>query len=184
MQAVAGDLDAAESLVRRLSPMIQAYCRRRFGNRGSTKSGTDFANEALVAFHGQLALERLGPDLKRKDLLAYLIGLAWKKHLQNHRAETTAKRGGGRVVQQSSLAQDDATRFEQESRFLEPETLTANCRELLDPLPDDLCLIAIRRLQGYALRDIASELECHASTIKRKLNVIRSKWLEFLDSGD
>ncbi len=181
VQASAGNGDAVCQLIERLSPIVHEYCRRRFGpNASATKSGTDFANEAMASFHGDLTEARIETGLNRKALVDYIVGLAWKKHLHHHRSENTKKRGAGKVVHVSALDAEDALEYQQAIKFVEPETLDANCRELLDSLPEDLCLIAIRRLQGYILRDIASELGCHASSVKRKLAMIRAQWGQFL----
>ena len=176
-----GSEDAAAKLVARLWPAVQAYSRRRFRLGGwVTKSGTDFASEAIVSFQHRLKTGELTHNHNRKDLATFVARLAVLKALHHARHESALKRGGNRVLQVSQLNGDEALEFEQMSARYAPETLDANCCELLDLLTDDLCRVAMLTLSGFLQREIADELGCHPSTVERKLKRIRARWNEYL----
>ena len=176
----AGDPNALVELLGRLSPLIHGYCCERFRRHAfAAKSGADFANGAIQGFHELLMHAKLEADLDRNDLLGMLIHLAWQKQIQHRRAECAQKRGSGRVRHASSLGAEETLEFQYAAAPLETEAFDLNCRELLDALPKDLCLIAVRRLEHFTIRDIAHEMGCSPSTVKRKLKVIRAKWREF-----
>ena len=55
--------------------------------------------------------------------------------------------------------------------------INAECERLLELLPrDELRETAIKRLEGYTVREIAESRPCHISSIERQLNLIRKYW--------
>ena len=55
-------------------------------------------------------------------------------------------------------------------------------RRLLGLLRDDqLRTIAVRRIQGYTLDEIASQLDISSRTVIRKLNLVRIRWQHELE---
>jgi len=55
--------------------------------------------------------------------------------------------------------------------------MSAECRHLLDQLDDDvLRRIALLKLNGHTVDEIAEQLQVARSTIKRKLSRIRGQW--------
>ena len=54
---------------------------------------------------------------------------------------------------------------------------SAAVAELLDQLREDsLRTVALRKMEGWTVAEIAAELDCSASTVERKLRAIRSIW--------
>ncbi len=59
------------------------------------------------------------------------------------------------------------------------DELLGECRERIESLPDDILrTIAIRRMEGYEVAEIAVELCLSVATIKRKLARIRDLWAD------
>jgi DNA-directed RNA polymerase specialized sigma24 family protein len=51
------------------------------------------------------------------------------------------------------------------------------CRRLLDALGDaELRSVAVWKMEGYSVEEIAGKLDCAPITVKRKLARIRSLW--------
>jgi DNA-directed RNA polymerase specialized sigma24 family protein len=53
------------------------------------------------------------------------------------------------------------------------------CRRLLDTLKgENLCQIALLKMEGYENEEIAARLGCALRTVERRLQLIRSSWKE------
>jgi DNA-directed RNA polymerase specialized sigma24 family protein len=51
------------------------------------------------------------------------------------------------------------------------------CQRLLDMLPDDeLCSIAVWKMEGHTNEEIAGLLGCAVPTVERRLRLIRKCW--------
>jgi DNA-directed RNA polymerase specialized sigma24 family protein len=63
-----------------------------------------------------------------------------------------------------------------------PEMLaqfTDDARAMIDMLQDDtIKTIALLRMEGYSVEEIAERLECGKRTIERRLTLIRKTWSE------
>jgi DNA-directed RNA polymerase specialized sigma24 family protein len=58
-----------------------------------------------------------------------------------------------------------------------PAEAAEECRRLLDALSDgDLRQVAVRKLEGYTVEEIAAQLGRVARTVKRWLRLIRQTW--------
>ena len=92
------------------------------------------------------------------------------------RDETRQKRGGGAVV----IPDGDAVLEQVLGREPTPELaaqVAEEYRRLLARLGDpELEAVALMRLEGYSVDEIAEKLGYVARSIKRKLQLIRSLW--------
>jgi DNA-directed RNA polymerase specialized sigma24 family protein len=52
------------------------------------------------------------------------------------------------------------------------------CRQLLDSLDKGLRAVALWRMEGYSVQEIAARLGCVPRTVERKLRAIRELWGE------
>jgi DNA-directed RNA polymerase specialized sigma24 family protein len=180
----AGDHAAAQ-------PLWEAYCRRLAALashhlRGAPRRAADEEDVALSAFASFCRGVKEGrfPQLRDSDDLWSLLAVitarkAWRL-LEN---EGRQKRGGGKVIAEADLRGSDA-----EARGLaqvlgrEPSPAFAaqvadECRRLLDRLGDpELRSIALWRMEGYSVEEIARGLGCRARTVQRRLCVIRTLW--------
>ncbi|MGB7347121.1 MAG: ECF-type sigma factor [Pirellulaceae bacterium] len=145
---------------------------------------------ALSAFHSFIAGVRDDrfPDLSGpNNLWGLLITLTSRKvhaHLRHHLRQ---KRGGGDVRGESVFADSmgelnrtgiGAVDGQTDTPDLHAELAEA-CDELLNQLPDDqLRQIAIMRMDGFLVDEIADKLKLSKRAVERRLQLIRKTWSE------
>ncbi len=147
---------------------------------------------ALSAFHSFVAgvREDQYPDLAGPDnLWGLLMTLTTRKVIAHMRRHTRLKRGGGATRGDSVfMAPDGQTHGGGLNEFATEQVtpdvqmeLSEACDELLYQLPDDqLRQIAIMRMDGYLVDDIAKRLELSKRAVERRLQLIRKTWSESL----
>ena len=148
---------------------------------------------ALSAFHSFIAGIRHDrfPDLSGRDnLWGLLITLTGRKVHAHLRHQTRQKRGGG-TVRGESVFLDRAG--DQTAGGIGGVTGDANpadiqaelaeaCDVLLDQLDDDqLKQIAVMRMDGFLVDEIASQLGLSKRAVERRLQLIRRTWTEQVD---
>jgi RNA polymerase sigma factor (sigma-70 family) len=151
---------------------------------------------ALSAFHSFIAGIRDDrfPDLSGpNNLWGLLITLTSRKLNAHLRHQMRQKRGGGAVRGESVFADSagevnragiGAVNSNSETPDLQAELAEA-CDELLDQLPDDqLRQIAIMRMDGFLVDEIAERLEVSKRAVERRLQLIRKTWSEASQSDD
>lgn len=147
---------------------------------------------ALSAFHSFVAGVQGDkfPDLAGQDnLWGLLMTLTTRKVHAHMRRQTRQKRGGGDVRGESVFATPSGDvmgagigdlAHEQNTPDVQME-LSEACDELLSQLPDEqLRQIAIMRMDGYLVDEIASMLELSKRAVERRLQLIRKVWSESL----
>lgn len=167
-------------LVRLAGAKLPAHALREF----------DEEDVALSAF--QSFCERAGrgqfPWLTdREDLWRLLVTITARKAIASIRHRTRQKRGGGRVVGESALGGPEAEQAGL-ARFLDHEPTPEDAAEfadqyeqLLGRLRDPtLRTVALRKLEGHTIEEIAAELGTSVRTVDRKLHLIRLSWEEEL----
>ncbi|MFG0289983.1 MAG: ECF-type sigma factor [Rhodopirellula sp. JB044] len=185
-----GDEEATTILWERyFQPLVRLAGTRLPKNLRRTGDEEDIA---LSAFHSFIAGIRRDqfPDLAGPDnLWGLLITLTSRKVNAHLRRQTRQKRGGGNVRGESvfldasgdfgpaGLEQmgggDDAVRPDVHAELAEA------CEELLDALPDpQLREIAVLRMDGYLVDEIAKRLEISKRAVERRLQLIRKTWSE------
>jgi DNA-directed RNA polymerase specialized sigma24 family protein len=156
-----------------------------------TRREFDEEDVALSAFHS--FCERAGrgefPQVAdRNDLWRLLSTITARKVTSSIRHRTRLKRGGGRVLDESALFEDedDGGGGALVSQFLSREpspedaaAFTEDYERLFARLTNPtLRQIALRRLEGCSSEEIGAELAVSARTVDRKLQVIRALWEE------
>ncbi len=151
---------------------------------------------ALSAFHSFIAGIRDDrfPDLSGpNNLWGLLITLTSRKVNAYLRHQTRQKRGGGAVRGESVFgdASDAINRAGIGSVDANAGTpdlhveLAEACDELLNQLPDDqLRQIAIMRMDGWLVEEIAQRLDLSKRAVERRLQLIRKTWSEAAQSQD
>ena len=114
----------------------------------------------------------------RDGLWALLLLMTRRKVVDYWRRETRARRGRGKVRGDSAFDSDEnPAGFD---GLPGPESLPqlfAVLDENLEELRDDtLRTVAILRLRGYELEEIAAALGVTARTVRRKLDVLHTEW--------
>ncbi len=148
---------------------------------------------ALSAFHSFIAGIRRDqfPDLGGpENLWGLLITLTSRKSQAHLRRQTRQKRGGGAVRGESVFINPAGEVFgggiggvsgESQPADIRAELAEA-CDALLDQLDDEqLKQIAIMRMDGYLVDEIATRLEISKRAVERRLQLIRKTWTEQVD---
>ena len=99
--------------------------------------------------------------------------------------ERRLKRGGGKVRGESAFDDDSAGAWRGIERIVGREPTPADAAELLEAfnrrlgtLRENLRAVAILRLEGHSVEEIAERFQCVPRTIERKLQLIRKAWSE------
>jgi DNA-directed RNA polymerase specialized sigma24 family protein len=156
---------------------------------GHTRRTIDEEDVALSAFQSFCDRARKGqfPELaNRDDLWRVLFAITVRKAVGAVRYQTRKKRGGGHVLGESALGQDEQSQVANLTRFLSREPTPDDAAELADELDrlftrlndETLRVIALQKLHGLTSEEIAATLEISARTVDRKLQLIRAMWAE------
>jgi DNA-directed RNA polymerase specialized sigma24 family protein len=170
----AGDVAGAQPLWERYFQRLVGLARKKL--QGNKPRLGDEEDIALSAFHGFCRAAEQGrfPRLSdRKDLWQILVTLTARKAWALVRHEGRAKRGGAAVATRADLEQ-----------IIGPvpspafaAQMTEDFQVLLNKLADDeLCRLALLKMEGWTNAEIAIKLECLLRTVERKLNLIRRIW--------
>jgi DNA-directed RNA polymerase specialized sigma24 family protein len=176
----AGDSAAAQPLWQRYFAQLVRLARARL--RGAPRRAADEEDVALSAFDSfcRAAEAHRFPELvDRDDLWQVLVVLTARKAHRLALHERRQKRGHGRVVSLEALAGSDGLR-----RIVGDEPtpdfaarVAEEFQRLLTLLGNEqLRHLAIARLEGYTVEELAARFECAPRTVERKLQRIRRLW--------
>jgi DNA-directed RNA polymerase specialized sigma24 family protein len=121
----------------------------------------------------------------RSDLWQLLVVITDRKAIDLVQHERRARRGGGQVLDEGALAGANSSAEASPlhgiaDREPSPEfaaQLAEECQRLLACLDDDeLRAVALWKLEGYTIEEIAAKLGCVPRTVDRRLRLIRSTW--------
>jgi DNA-directed RNA polymerase specialized sigma24 family protein len=185
----AGDQVAAQKLWDRYFNKLVHVARAKL--RATRRPGLveDEEDAALSAFDSLCAGAALGrfPQLAdRDDLWRLLVVITARKAVDQMQREGRQKRGGGRVVGESTLAGPQADGLGGLDQLVGSEPspefaamVADEHRRLLDALGDEtLRRIAIWKMEGYTNEEIRVKLGCALRTVANKLELIRRTWLD------
>ena len=181
-QLQAGDPAAAQQLweryFRRLVGLAQEAAR-------APRRAADEEDVALSAFDSFCRGTEQGrfPDLADRDgLWRLLVLMTARKAMHLRRDEGRQKRGGR--AQFAADTPDDPNEESVLGQVLSREPtpefaaqMTEECERLLRGLGDaELKSVALLRMEGHSVEEIAVQLKCVARSVKRKLQLIRGIW--------
>jgi DNA-directed RNA polymerase specialized sigma24 family protein len=177
-----GELDAVQRLWERYFVRLVGLARQRL--RDAPRRAADEEDVALSAFDSFCRGAEAGrfPRLQdRDDLWRLLVVLTTRKAAHQRRDEGRLRRGGGAVVSDTPAGDEESSLLEQAlSREPTPEDaaqVAEECRRLLRALGDsELETVALWRMEGYSVEEIAAKLGCVSRSVKRRLQLIRSLW--------
>ncbi len=126
----------------------------------------------------------------RDELWKLLFCIAGRKASGYVRHQTRQKRGGGQVAGESIfITEAQASRVNDSSsaginQFADDSPspvsmaqFASDCQVLFDMLDDEkLQTIAMLRIEGYSVGEIADRVGCARRTVERRLNLIRRIW--------
>jgi DNA-directed RNA polymerase specialized sigma24 family protein len=135
----------------------------------------DAVQSAFATFFRRARAGAFGVDLDRDDLWALLGVIAVRKARRQARREAAGKRGGGRVLDEGALTDDDRAGLEALAAGPAAD-FDLHCEELLGRLDEELRTFAMLRLLGHTNREVADRLGCTERKVERKLHLIRLIW--------
>ena len=187
-----GDDSSAGQLWNYCFPRLLSYSKKKLPDH--LRRALDEEDVALSAFKSFCLAAAKGafPQLKgRDDLWKLLLCIAGRKAQSYVRRELREKRGGGQV-RGESIFESGGNSSDSNSAGIgnvvgntaSPEMLaqfTEDARAMIDMLQDDtIKTIALLRMEGYSVEEIAERLECGKRTVERRLTLIRRTWSEAL----
>jgi DNA-directed RNA polymerase specialized sigma24 family protein len=176
-----GQLQAGDPAAVR--PLWEAYFRRLVGLararlRDAPRRAADEEDVALSAFDSFCRGAEAGrfPDLADRDSLWRLLAAFTLRKAAHHvRDAGRLKRGGGAGWEDASgvleavLARDPDPALAAE--------VAEECDRLLAALTDpELRQVALLRIDGHSVEEVAAKVGCAPRSVKRKLQLIRGIW--------
>jgi DNA-directed RNA polymerase specialized sigma24 family protein len=180
----AGHRAAANPLWQRYFEQLVDRARRKL--RGMPRRAADEEDVALSAFDNFCRAAEQGrfPDLAdRNDLWQILLMLTDRRAMRLMRSERRKKRGGGKVVNETAC-QDSSAEGGPLTRIPDPEPSPAfaavfaeECQRLLRLLDyPNLQRVALLKMEGYTVDEIAARMGRVPRTVERWLQLIRQIW--------
>jgi RNA polymerase sigma factor (sigma-70 family) len=178
----AGDPAAVQQLWQRYFQRLVGLARQQL--HGSPRRAADEEDVALSAFDSfcrNAARGRFPRLCDRDSLWRLLVVLTARKAAHQRRDERRLKRGGTAVQSEASGGSEEGAILDQIlSREPSPEfavQVAEQCQRLLRSLDDrELEAVALARMEGYSVEEIAERLGYAPRSIKRKLQLIRGIW--------
>jgi DNA-directed RNA polymerase specialized sigma24 family protein len=182
-----GDHAAAQALWERYFRKLVRLARARF--RDTARRVLDEEDAALSAFDSfcRGAAEGRFPQLRDRDnLWPLLVVITARKVIDARKHATRQKRGGGKVRGESAWlnAVDGSDRDGGINLVIGDEPTPAFAAEVAERTQsllaalgsEELCSVAVWKMEGYSNAEIADKLGCVERTVERKLDVIRKLW--------
>jgi DNA-directed RNA polymerase specialized sigma24 family protein len=172
-----GDAAAARQLWERFFHRLVALARSKL--RGARRRVADEEDVALSAFDSFCRNAEQGafPDLSDRDSLwRLLVVITARKAAHLVRDQARHKRGGDATQQEAAdldgiLSQEPGPEF--------AAVAVEEYQRLLAVLGDpELESVALWKMEGYTVEEIAGRLGCAPRSVKRKLQLIRRLWEE------
>jgi RNA polymerase sigma factor (sigma-70 family) len=179
-----GDEEAAQQLWQRYYNRLVGLARVKLRDHRQHDAAEDVALDAFESFCRGAHQGRF-PQLTDRDSLWRLLVLITARSAAHHRRDAQRlKRGGPGAGSGPPAVDPDATLEHIVGREPTPEFAAEaadQCRHLLGRLAaPELQSIALWRMEGYSVEEIAGKLSCDARTVKRRLDLIRRLWEEEL----
>ncbi len=186
----AGDDSAVSQLWKRYAGELVNLARQNLGNEPKVIADEEDVAQSVFRSICRGAAAGRFADLKSRDELWWLLLAITKQKAVNHiRRERAKKRGAGRVQAESQMSAaaegsgmfrlDDLAGQQPTPEFI--VALDEQCNRLLNLLPDEqLRQIAIFRVEGYTVAEIAGKLKISTRAVERKLQLIRTEWSDEL----
>lgn len=191
----AGDAEAASELWNYCFARLQAYCRRKLpGNLRRILDEEDVALSAFKSFCLGAQDGKFGPIDGHDEFWKLLYCIAARKAGVSLRYQQAIKRGGGQVTGESAFFSATPSQHgeatprqiehvaETNTSPVSVEAFLTDCEELFELLDtDELRIIAMMRVEGYGVDEIAQRIGCAKRSVERRLNLIRQIWKSAFD---
>jgi DNA-directed RNA polymerase specialized sigma24 family protein len=155
--------------------------RRLGAARRREQDEEDVAVSAMRSFFAGVAADRFDRLAGRDDLWSLIAVITSRKAIRQMRRLLSLTRGGGRERGESVFAADGAGLAGTSDRG--DDEAEADARDLgrwlIEHLPEPMLRrVALMRLEGLSIDEIAAALDVVPRTVERKLARIREIWLE------
>lgn len=183
--ARAGDAAAAQQLWERYFGRLVALARQKLPAHGRRAfDEEDVAQSALRCFLGAVAQDRYPQLADRHGLWNLLVVITARKAQAYLRRQQRHKRGGGHVLGETAfLAHAEGAGIEQvigaEPTPAFAAQVAEECQRLLEQLTPELRRIALLKMEGHTVDEIAREVGSTRRTVERRLQIIRKTWQQF-----
>jgi RNA polymerase sigma factor (sigma-70 family) len=179
-----GDEVAAQQLWQRYYERLVGLARRKLRDLRDHDAAEDVALGAFDSFCRGAHQGRF-PQLADRESLWRVLVIITARRAAHHRRDARRLKRGGPDAGSGPVGHDSEATLEQiVSREPTPEFAAEaadQCRHLLRRLgAPELQSIALWRMEGYTVEEIAQKLSCDARTVKRRLDLIRRLWEEEL----
>lgn len=175
-QLVAGDAAAVRPLWDKYFLRLVGLARHRL--RSAPRRAADEEDVALSAFDSFCRNAGAGkfPDLTDRDSLWRLLAAFTLRKAGHHlRDETRLKRGGGADIDSASGVLEQVLGKEPDPGLA--SEVAEECERLLTALGDpELRRVALLRMDGHSVDEVAHRTGCAPRSVKRKLQLIRTIW--------
>jgi len=186
----AGTQEAAGFLWERYFEKLVRLARARLRSSRHRSAEADEEDVVLSAFESFCEGTTQGkfPDLAgRDDLWRLLVVITTRKAAAQLRRQSRKKRGGDQLILETAFPSPNSPEdFELLDQIVgrEPSPefaamVAEEYRSLLESLGEEpLRQVAISRMEGYSVEEIAGKLDCSRRTVSRRLELIRKIWSE------
>ena len=179
-----GQAEATRQLWKRYAIRLVEIAKKRLGS--APKRLADEEDVAASVFHSVCRGAAAGrfQDISNRDELWWLLHASSKQKVVDYlRREMAQKRTGRRPQDKSEPGQFDGKNYTLENLVSDEPTpdfalmLQEEHDRLLNLLRDDnLRRIAVSRIAGFTVQEIADDLRLSTRSVERKLKLIRDRW--------
>jgi DNA-directed RNA polymerase specialized sigma24 family protein len=178
-----GDPAAVQPLWERYFPRLVALARLKL--RNTPRQAADEEDVALSAFDSfcrNAEQGRFPRLLDRDSLWQLLVVITIRKAAHLLRDQARQKRGGGIALVSGGPGDPDEGPVLEQVLSKEPSPemaaqMAEECQRLLRVLGDHILeTVAVARMEGCSVEEIATRLDCAPRSVKRKLQLIRKLW--------
>jgi DNA-directed RNA polymerase specialized sigma24 family protein len=175
-----GQLQAGDPAAAR--PLWDAYFHRLVGLararlRTAPRRAADEEDVALSAFDSFCRNAEAGrfPDLADRDGLWRLLAAFTLRKATHHVRDTARLKRGGGAAEGSAGGVEEVLGREPDPRLA--AEVAEECDRLLAALGDpELRRVALLRMDGHSVEEVAAAIGCAPRSVKRKLHLIRAIW--------
>jgi DNA-directed RNA polymerase specialized sigma24 family protein len=173
-----GDDLALAGLWQRFFPRLMALATHVLADRPQrAASAEDAVQEALVSFWRRAREGEFESVADRDHLWRLLAQFTVFKARRQVRRESAEKRGGGRILDEPTLADSDNPQPLAELAWQQPTAeVDLGAAELVEQLPTELRQFAVLWLLGHTTEEIAEKMHCTQRKVQRKLELVRLRW--------
>jgi DNA-directed RNA polymerase specialized sigma24 family protein len=182
--ARAGDDAAAQEIWQRYFARLVELARQKLpAHVKRVFDEEDVAHSALRCFLTAIAQDRYPQLTDRHGLWNLLVVITARKAKAYVRRQSRLKRGGGQVLGETAFFNRDNDALGIDQVLGDEPTpefaaqVAEECQRLLEKLDDPaLRTIAILKMEGHTVDEIAARLGSTKRTIERRLHIIRKTW--------